>query len=436
MQAFELGAIQAFVDDMNSSNSINVKKTVLAKHESMKPLLAKLYDPFSKLGVTSANVKKIGSAKRQKLSLDGPAPTNLAELIDGLEQRKWTGHAAICACQLFVEANPEHSALIYSIIDKDLRIGVKPTLINAVFPGLIPQFQVVLAKDYEEVADKVDFAKQDWYSSRKLDGVRCLIMIDAQGEPTFWSRGGNEFTSLDNAKADIKSLGLCSVVLDSEACILNDDGSENFASVVGQIKRKGYTIEKPKLCVFDLIDLDDFLQGKGAASFSKRHAELSAILGKRNLTHLVQLKQRKINALEELTAESDHAHAQGWEGLILRKDVPYAAKRSNDTLKVKRFLEAEFTVLECEMGLKQMVINKKKQQVPALASVVVEFQGCKVNVGSGFTDEERIKIHADPASIIGKQITVQYFEATENKHGGKSMRFPTKKMIWWEKRDV
>jgi DNA ligase-1 len=87
-------------------------------------------------------------------------------------------------------------------------------------------------------------------------------------------------------------------------------------------------------------------------------------------------------------------------------------------------------------GKKQMLRNGQKVEVDTLGSVVIEYKGQKVNVGSGFSDAEREKIFADPSCIIGKQITVQYFEETENKKGTVSMRFPTKKTIWWEPRDT
>ena len=39
-------------------------------------------------------------------------------------------------------------------------------------------------------------------------------------------------------------------------------------------------------------------------------------------------------------------------------------------------------------------------------------------------------------SIVGKTITVQYFEETKNQEGGISLRFPTVKIVHGEKRDM
>ena len=60
--------------------------------------------------------------------------------------------------------------------------------------------------------------------------------------------------------------------------------------------------------------------------------------------------------------------------------------------------------------------------------VYIEHKGHIVKVGSGFSQEQRIKYMS--SDIIGKTITVQYFEETNNDKGGISLRFPTVKHIY------
>ena len=38
----------------------------------------------------------------------------------------------------------------------------------------------------------------------------------------------------------------------------------------------------------------------------------------------------------------NYATQQGWEGLMLRKNVGYCGKRNKDLLKVKKFYDAEY----------------------------------------------------------------------------------------------
>ena len=68
-----------------------------------------------------------------------------------------------------------------------------------------------------------------------------------------------------------------------------------------------------------------------------------------------------------------------------------------------------------------------------LAQVLIEHKGYKVKVGSGFSQEQRIKYMT--SDIVGKTITVQYFEETKNDKGGISLRFPTVKHIYEQKRE-
>ena len=69
-----------------------------------------------------------------------------------------------------------------------------------------------------------------------------------------------------------------------------------------------------------------------------------------------------------------------------------------------------------------------------LAQVWIEHKNHLVKVGSGFSQEQRIKYTTE--DIVGKIITVQYFEETKNDKGGISLRFPTVKIVHGEKREL
>lgn len=51
------------------------------------------------------------------------------------------------------------------------------------------------------------------------------------------------------------------------------------------------------------------------------------------------------------------------------------------------------------------------------------------------TDEQRRHYFNNPEQIIGKQVTIQYFETTKNKRGEESLRFPVMKCIYEGIRD-
>ena len=121
---------------------------------------------------------------------------------------------------------------------------------------------------------------------------------------------------------------------------------------------------------------------------------------------------------------------------MLRKDSEYEGKRSKNLLKCKKFFDAEYKVLDIDFDDHRVIRNGREVVMPMLANVIIEHKGYKVAVGSGWSQEQRIKYQANPEQLLGKTITVQYFEETENQDGGISLRFPTVKHVYENGRNV
>ena len=83
-----------------------------------------------------------------------------------------------------------------------------------------------------------------------------------------------------------------------------------------------------------------------------------------------------------------------------------------------------------------MIVNGLEVTKEVLSNVIIEHKGNKVSVGSGFSLEEREYLKLNPNEILGKVITVKYFEETKNQSGNYSLRFPTVKVIHGNKRLV
>lgn len=67
----------------------------------------------------------------------------------------------------------------------------------------------------------------------------------------------------------------------------------------------------------------------------------------------------------------------------------------------------------------------KGKYVDMLGKVNVEFNGNVVGVGSGFTDEQRIKYWEDRDYLVNKIIEVKYKEVSTDKETGlQSLQFP------------
>jgi len=191
-------------------------------------------------------------------------------LLRDLNSRLLTGHEAISYVNGYVEANKKYEDLIYCMVDKNLKTRTGADLINKAIPGCVPTFKVALANSYDKQKDKVNFNTQKWFASHKLDGVRCLAIVDENGTCNFFSRTGKTFDTLDVLRQEIESLNLCNMVFDGEVCIVDDNGVEDFQGIMKEIKRKDHTIQNPKYKVFDYLMLEEFDNQKSERNLSDR----------------------------------------------------------------------------------------------------------------------------------------------------------------------
>jgi DNA ligase 1 len=419
-----------FIDEMNKTNSTLDKKEVLKKYPEMKQMLEAVYNPFKQYYVSSDNLKK-----NSNLTSYITAYT-IFELLDMLEKRKITGHEAIGTINVFIYNNKQYEDIIYKIIDKDLECRIGDKIINDIYPNLIPTFEVALCNKYEDQKNKIDIADGTWYSSHKLDGCRCICDIDEQGNVKFYSRQGNEFETLEILKKEIEIMGLKNVVLDGEICIVDNNGKEDFQAIMKLIRRKDFQISNPKYLIFDQIYRPDFYQQKSKTSFSKRLEYLNKTLSRYSGNKIEMLKQIKIESLEHFMELCKEAEDKNWEGLIIRKDVSYEGKRSNNLLKVKQMSDSEYKVIDVEFGPFRIIENGIEKTIETLSNVIIEHKGNRVSVGSGFTIDQRKEYYEHPELIKDKIITVQYFEETKNQNGDYSLRFPIFKINHGDKRNI
>ena len=425
-----LNRIQEFVDKLKSTNSTNNKIEIRKEYKNdtiIEKVLKYTYSPFKQFYITSTTSKK-----NQMLCDPNQIHDTIFELLDDLTNRVYTGHDAIAMVNSFVSNNPGHEDLIYNILDKNLKTRTGADLINKAIPKCVPTFKVALANPYDKHKKKVDFDKQTWFASQKLDGVRCLAIVDENGKCNFYSRQGKTFDTLDTLRKEIESLNLSNIVFDGEVCIVDKNGVEDFQGIMKEIKRKDHTIKNPKYKVFDYIMLEEFDEQYSERKLSDRLTCFNMIYNfkAQQLNCIDVLEQWKVESEGHFQELAELATKNNWEGLMLRKDCEYKGKRSNDLLKVKKFFDEEYVVKGVENAIHRIIVNGKEVEEEMLSNVIIEHRGCEVGVGSGFDQEERKKYFKNPELIIGKTITVQYFEETINQDGCHSLRFPVVKHIY------
>lgn len=251
---------------------------------------------------------------------------------------------------------------------------------------------------------------------------------------------------------------------------------EDFAAVVGLIKRKNFTIREPAFFPFDLLTLDEFVKWRTTSAngcpprrtFSQRLESLESLVSffetdarARQKQSLVRrLSQNVVSTIAEVEEMLATASQRGWEGLVLRQDTPYEGKRTSAIRKFKERKDAEYTVKDVTVAVMRLPIGGRFEEREALASIQIEHKGTRVSVGSGFTPEQRVEFAKDPRNIVGKVVTVEYFDESKTTAGVSnlsgasqqvdevrdgdaeirrevySLRFPRLKQIWGDRRDL
>tara|TARA_R110002126_G_scaffold97347_1_gene226930 strand:- start:141 stop:1430 length:1290 start_codon:yes stop_codon:yes gene_type:complete len=413
-------------DELNDTNSKNDKMDILRMYPDLKRVLEYTYNPYKKYGVKSSQLKK-----HYNVLVPVSTEVDFFDILDKLASREVTGHSAIAVLNGFAEnLSAPDVELMHRILDKNLKTRTDAKLINKVWLNLIPQFNVALAQKFEDHAHKIDWENEHWLGSRKLDGVRVLA-VKRDGVVKFFSRAGNEFTTLGKLKDELELTYTWSVdddfVLDGELCVMDENGNEDYKSVVSQIKRKDYTIENPMFIVFDHLTLEEFDNGTSEVSTADRIDRVTS--GQ----YFKALEMESITSEEQAVAKLDDAVDSGWEGYMIRRaDAPYEGKRTRALLKMKKMHDEEYTVKSIETGPFRMIDKSTglEKTIETLTNVIIEHKGNAVSVGSGFSLDDRVKYYGNPELIVGKDITVQYFELSKDKDGKESLRFPVVKHVF------
>lgn len=255
----------------------------------------------------------------------------------------------------------------------------KPTGAKETAPPLL------LAHSWEGDVDLTD-----WWLSEKLDGVRAYW-----DGTSFISRLGNRFFAPPWFTQDLPN-----IPLDGELF----GGRKKFQRTVGIVKRQDHS---PLWKELQFLVFDAPAHG---GPFEERVAHIEELLGGEKHPYARPHSHRRCTGEADLRAELDRVDTLGGEGLMLRKPKSrYEAGRSTTLLKVKRFYDAEATVVDYVAGA-----GRHKGRIGAL---LVELpDGTRFSVGTGLSDAER---NTPPAR--GAVITFRYQELSD----GGVPRFPS-----------
>ncbi len=142
------------------------------------------------------------------------------------------------------------------------------------------------------------------------------------------------------------------------------------------------------------------------------------------------MNEKHLEKLKETATKKE------WEGILIRKDTGYEGKRSNNMVKIKQFSDAEFKCIDMTIGNMRFIVDGKDVEIETMRNITIDLDGNPVDVGSGFSLEERNLYKENPQLILDKIVCISYFETSTDKNGKPSLRFPTFKGLYGKKRKL
>jgi DNA ligase-1 len=346
------------------------------------------------------------------------------ELCHLLQTRQLTGDAARDAIELALSASTgrQWNDWYRRILIKDLRCGVSEMTINKIVKDAVPVFECMLAHDGANHEKKVKGKK---LLEPKLDGVRVLTLVDMNSRTvTMYTRNGKvleNFSHITKSLEENIDLIGRSVMLDGEMI------STSFQALMKQVHRKSdVKSDDAVLMLFDIIPLSEFQVGKSILGQKRRTNLLKGMteifnkIG--NIGIVPQLEVDLDTAVGEMQfiAFNKDAIDNGYEGIMIKDlDAKYECKRSVSWLKQKPFIEVSLTIVGIEPGTGK---NEGKMGA-AICEGTEDGKFIRVNVGSGWTDDQRAEIDDQ---VIGQVLEVRADAITRSQDSEDvySLRFP------------
>jgi ATP-dependent DNA ligase len=404
--------INQIFEQLAATSSRNAKISILTQNKDddlLEQVIFLALDPF-----TQFYIRKIPAYAPR---LDGGTRDltwALTELTK-LSRRQVTGNAAIEHLSTILEqVSIENAKVIERIIQKDLKCGVSEGIVNAVWKNFIHEYPCMLASAYDQkLVDAIVFPA---YAQLKCDGARFNAIV-RDGAVEFRSRNGKEIQIADPVFGlpfihMAATLGI-DCVFDGELLAAGPDGQymdrKTGNGIVNKAVKGTQSVEEGRMMraiLWDVIPLDKFETGIDREHYQTRMRKLEHAIntfknGSAPLADLVNLVPSvEVANIDKARELFEQYLANGQEGIILKaKNMIWENKRSKHQIKFKGELECDLKVVEWIEGT-----GKHANRMGAL---VLESccGGVRVNVGTGFSDADRMAI---TPGDVGRIVAIKY----------------------------
>jgi ATP-dependent DNA ligase len=379
----------------------------------LREILIYTYHPYYNYWVKVNNSQKC--SKQNGVNADW---VNFKAILDSLRSREYTGNKACEIVDDFLSNCLIDSSVAFwfsQIINRRLEIGFLLKSFEKQLGQLVPATKPMLASPWKGETFKDEVAIEP-----KLDGTRCFIIFDDEGNTSAITRNGLLFYNVEAIIEDIKdqfagTTEQNGAVFDGEVC------GSSWGDSTSAAHSKNKKVKGSKYFIFDLLTLEEWEKKKCKRTLEDRRDLLHEVINED--TDNIQVIRQDVYASlneSEIKQAFKNARKKGYEGIIIKPlDGVYEFKRSKNWLKKKFKQTDEFRVVGRLEG--------KHKNVGKLGSLIVEgkVDGVKVysEVGQGFSDEDRESLWQLPESELKRLvIEVEHYGITSSLRKDKSSK--------------
>lgn len=327
--------------------------------------------------------------------------TTLGSALDDLKNciagRVFTGNMARDYLKSILEMlNEDDAEVLKRVVRRDLRIGVGVTTFNKIWPNLIYDHPYMRCSSFS--AKNLSKMSFPLISQRKMDGLYCDIIV-TEDKVEYRTRNGGflDFNTDEIDKILIEKYP--NLVFMGEGVALNEDKCTLMDRSLSNGYMNSDDIDPERVCfyIWDIVPLSDFENRKCTIPYVERFDTLTSVINRIDLPRFEPVDSIICENVEEVLDHFKENRLGGHEGTVIKNfDTIWKHGTSTSQIKIKVVFECELKVIGYKPGS-----NKYEGQIGSLQFTSSDGL-VNVFVGSGLTDEQRIKLMDEIEFLISK----------------------------------
>lgn len=329
--------IYKYLDAIKNNNTKQQKISIIKecfKSPQFRKLFIYAYEPKYVYGIKNIKTERHGKrlVKANDLKM-------FFKMLDYQIKYRYNNKAIINKFKSFLELfDKREQEYLKKVLQKDLEIGIASKTLLEVEPGIISDFSLQLAYEFDK-----DRLSEIAYVEPKFDGLRCLYNPEYK---TLFTRNGKEIKGYKHIKAILNALHT-NYCIDGE--IVSDTFDSTMSAVTSSINTKS---KKVAFMCFDIFPQEYYYGNKKYFDMPlKDRKELLKRLLKKENNYVKYVNHGIVKSYAEIEETYHTFLNNNYEGIMIKNPKAYYEfKRSYNYMKIKPVKSMDMEVIAIYEG--------------------------------------------------------------------------------------